>query len=108
MDGGGEGGYLFLYPFQLFSVEDGGGCGHAVPETSVPSSLMLLGQLDPGLHDDGGAGWCSVIGDVFLKDVELAGVVFFMVVVVECVVVVVVEEVVEVVLGVEGVWVMLG
>ena len=83
MDGGGERGYLFLYPFQLFGVvlvEDGGECGHAVPETSVPSSLMLLGQLDPGLHGDGEAGWCRVIGDVFLKDVELAGVVFFMVV----------------------------
>ena len=78
-----ERGYLFLYPFQLFGVvlvEDGGECGHAVPETSVPSSLMLLGQLDPGLHGDGEAGWCRVIGDVFLKDVELAGVVFFMVV----------------------------
>ena len=61
-------------------VEDGGECGHAVPETSVPSSLMLLGQLDPELHGDGEAGWCGVIGDVFLKDVELAGVVFFMVV----------------------------
>ena len=41
---------------------------------------MLLGQLDPGLHGDGEAGWCGVIGDVFLKDVELAGVVLFMVV----------------------------
>ena len=41
-------------------MEDGSECGHAVPETSVPSSLMLLGQLDPGLHGDGEAGWCGV------------------------------------------------
>ena len=70
VDGGGERGYLFLYPFELFSVvlvEDGGECGRAVPETSIPSSLVLLGQLDPGLHGDGEAGWCSVIGDVFFE-----------------------------------------
>ena len=35
---------------------------------------MLLGQLVPGQHGHGKVGGCGVVGDMFLKDVELAGV----------------------------------
>lgn len=77
MDGGGQGGDLFLHPLQLFRVmlvEDGGEVGHAIPESSVPSLFVLWGQLDPGLHVDGEALGCGVVGEVFAKDCDLAGV----------------------------------
>ena len=71
------------HPLQLFCVvlvDDGRECGHTVPGSSVPSRLVLLGQLDPGQHGDGVVGGCGVVGDMFLKDVELAGVLLCVVV----------------------------
>ena len=41
---------------------------------------MLLGQLDPGLHGDGEASWCGVVGDVFMEESDLAGVLCFLMV----------------------------
>ena len=41
---------------------------------------MLLGQLDPGLHGDGEAGGCGVVGDVFMEESDLAGVLCFLMV----------------------------
>ena len=41
---------------------------------------MLLGQLDPGLHGDGEAGGCFVVGDMFMEESDLAGMLCFLMV----------------------------
>ena len=41
---------------------------------------MLLGQLDPGLHGDGEAGGCCVVGDMFMEESDLTGVLCFLMV----------------------------
>ena len=78
---------------------------------------MLLGQLDPGLHGDGEAGGCFVVGDMFMEESDLAGMLCFLMVEFNQFVVggdggvcgsdrgLVIEEVV---FGVGGVWVIVG
>ena len=53
---------------------------HAVLETTVPSQLVLLGLLDPGQHGDGEASGCGVVGDMFMEESDLAGVLCFLMV----------------------------